>query len=107
MHHCDNYVVPPPCSSMEAYLLLESARSNRVISCMCEDLAHKIVHHNIIVLQLNQLILENARNDSQAADEFVGHIRLSIRQSGHSVIHEQAIREPHAPHHKAKSTSGM
>ena len=85
---------------MEAYLLLESARSDRVISRMCEDLAHKIVHCNIIILQLNQLVLENAQNDSRAADEFVGHIRLSIRQSGHSVVHEQAIREPHVPCHK-------
>ena len=92
---------------MEAYLLLESARSDQVISHMREDLAHEIVHRNIIVLQLNWLVLENAQNDSQAADKFVGHVRLSIRQSGHSVVHEQAIREPHAPHHKAKSTSGM
>ena len=92
---------------MEAYLLLESAQSDRVISRMHEDLAHKIVHRNIIVLQLNRLVLENAQNDSRAADEFIRHVRLSIRQSGHSVVHEQAIQEPHAPCHKAKSTSGM
>ena len=76
---------------MEAYLLLESAQSDRVISRMREDLVHKIVHCNIIVLQLNWLILKNAQNDSRAADKFVGHVRLSIRQSGHSVVHEQAI----------------
>ena len=64
LHHRDDYIIPPPHSSMEAYLLLESARSDRVISHMREDLVHEIVHHNIIVLQLNRLVLENARNDS-------------------------------------------
>ena len=107
LHHHDNYVIPPSHTSMEAYLLLESAWSDQVISRMCEDLTHEIVHHNTIILQLNQLVLENAWNNSQAVDEFVGHIHLSIRQSGLLVIHEQAIWEPHALHHKVKSTFGM
>jgi hypothetical protein len=102
------YIVSPPRSSMEAYLRLEAARSERVISRMCKDLAHEIVHHNVIALQLNQLVLEDARNDSHAADEFVGHVHFTIRRSGYSVVHEQAMQESesHSPHRGAKCTLG-
>ena len=51
------HVVPPPRSSMEAYLLLEVAQSEKVISRMRKDLACKIVHCNTITLQLNQQVI--------------------------------------------------
>jgi hypothetical protein len=84
---------------MEAYLLLEAARSDRAISHMRNDLANEIVHRNTIALQLNRLLLENAQKDLRAADEVVGHVRLCIRQSGHSAVHEHAIQqlEVHSP----------
>jgi uncharacterized glyoxalase superfamily metalloenzyme YdcJ len=102
------YIVPPPHSSMEAYLYLEAARSERVISRMRKDLAHKIVHCNVIALQLKQLVLEDAQNDSHAADEFIGHVHFTIRWSGYSVVHEQAMQESesHLPHRGAKCTLG-
>ena len=78
---------------MEAYLLLEVARSEKVISRMRKDLACEIVHRNTITLQLNRLFLENAQNDLYGADELVGHVRLSIRQSGYSAVREHTIRE--------------
>lgn len=89
---------------MEAYLLLEAARSDRAISMMRNDLANEIVHRNTIALQLNRLLLENAQNDLRAADEVVGHVRLTIRQSGHSIVREHAIREPevHSPHRRSR-----
>ncbi|KAF8545620.1 hypothetical protein OG21DRAFT_1528368, partial [Imleria badia] len=85
---------------MEAHLLLKAARSDRAISHMRNDLANKIVRCNIIMLQLNRLSLENAQKDLHAADELVGHVRFAIRQSGHSVVCEHAIRqlEVHSPH---------
>ena len=78
---------------MEAYLLLEAARSDRQISLMRKDLAYEIVHRNTIALQLNRIILERVETDLHAADEFVGHVRLTIRQSGHSAAVEYAMRE--------------
>ncbi|KAI5996642.1 hypothetical protein EDC04DRAFT_2979373 [Pisolithus marmoratus] len=51
-------IIPPPCDSMEAYLLLEVARSDRQISLKWKDLAYEIVHHNTITLQLNHIFLE-------------------------------------------------
>ena len=78
---------------MEAYLLLEAARSDRQISSMRKDLAYEIVHRNSIALQLNRLMLERAETDLDAADELVGHVRLTIRQSGHSPAVEYAMRE--------------
>lgn len=91
---------------MEASLLLEAARSDRAISHMREDLAREIVHRNAVTLQLNRLMLENAQNDSRAADEVVGNVRVSIRRSGYSVVREQAIRESRSPRRRAKGTFG-
>ena len=79
---------------MEAYLLLEAARSDRQISLMRKNLAHEIVHRNTITLQLNRISLERAEKDLHTADEFVGKVRLTIRQSGQSTAKEYAMREP-------------
>ena len=76
---------------MEAYLLLKVAQSEKTISHMQKDLACKIIHHNTITLQLNQLFLENAQNDLYGMDELVGHVCLSIRQSGYSAVCEHMI----------------
>jgi hypothetical protein len=81
---------------MEAYLLLEAARSDQAISRIQKDLACEIIHRNTITLQLNRIVLEKAQNDSRAADEFVGHVRLCVRESGFSTAQEQAMREPFA-----------
>ncbi|KAI6001900.1 hypothetical protein EDD15DRAFT_2361262 [Pisolithus albus] len=90
IRHC---IVPPPCNSMEAYLLLEVARSDRQISLKRKDLAYEIVHRNTVALQLNRIFLERAERDLRAVDEHVGHVRLTIRQSGHSAASMYAMRE--------------
>ncbi|KAI6010486.1 hypothetical protein PISMIDRAFT_11318 [Pisolithus microcarpus 441] len=100
------HVVPPPCSSMEAYLLLETAWSDHQISLMRKDLAYEIVHHNTIALQLNCIMLEMAEADLLAADELVGHIQLTIRQSGHSAAVEYVMQESW-PHHPQAGKSSI
>ena len=78
---------------MEAYLHLEAARSNQQISLMQKNLAYEIIHRNTIALQLNQIMLEKAEEDLQQADELIGQVRLTVRQSGHSVTSENAMKE--------------
>ena len=73
------FVVPPPRSSTEAYLLLEAAWSDSVISCMRKDLIYEIIHQNTITLQLNRLFFNNSQIDLHAADEFIGHFCLSLQ----------------------------
>ena len=91
LHHT---MVPPPCSNMEAYLLLEAARSDRQISLMRKNLAYEIIHRNTIALQLNRIVLEKAEEDFQRAEELIGQVRLTVRQSGHSTAFENFIKEP-------------
>ena len=67
-------MVPPPCSNMEAYLLLEAARSDRQISLMRKNLAYEIIHRNTITLQLNHIVLEKAEEDFQRAEELIGQV---------------------------------
>ena len=76
---------------MEAYLLLEVARSNHQISLMRKDLTYEIVHRNTITLQLNRIVLERMERDLHAADELVGHVHLTIRQTGHSAAFEHTM----------------
>ena len=87
-------MVPPPCSNMEAYLLLEAVRSDRQISLMRKNLAYEIIHRNTIALQLNRIVLEKAEEDFQRAEELIGQVRLTVRQSGHSTAFENFIKEP-------------
>ena len=75
------HLVPSPCSSMEAYLLLEVARSDHQISLIQKDLAHEIVHCNTITLQLNRILLEQAEKDLYMADEFVGQVHVKSRST--------------------------
>ena len=82
---------------MEAYLLLEAARSDRTISCMWKDLTYEIIHRNTLTLQLNRLFFENSENDLRAANELVGHVRVTIRQNGYSAVREHAIQEVYSP----------
>ena len=58
---------------------------------MQKDLAYEIVHHNTIALQLNHIVLERTERDLHTADELIGHIRLTIRQTGHSAVFEHAM----------------
>ncbi|KAN0074460.1 hypothetical protein V8E55_011872 [Tylopilus felleus] len=99
------YIVPPPCSSMEAYLLLEAAQSDRAILHMQKDLTYEIIHRNSITLQLNWLLLENAQNDLHTAYELVGHVHLSIRQCGYSAAHEHTTREVYSSHHRLRDSA--
>ena len=78
---------------MEAYLLLEAARSDRQICLMRKDLAREVIHRNTIALQLNRILLERSEKALQAADEFIGRVRVTIRQSGQSAALEYAMRE--------------
>ncbi|KAG6373552.1 hypothetical protein JVT61DRAFT_6195 [Boletus reticuloceps] len=59
-------------------------------------LACEIIHWNTITLQLNRLFFENTQNDLRAADESVGHVRLSIQQNGFSAVCEHVIQEVHS-----------
>ena len=61
---------------------------------MWKDLAYEIVHHNTIALQFNWIMLEWAERDLHAADELIGCIRLTIRESGHSPMPEYVMQEP-------------
>jgi len=54
---------------------------------------YEIVYHNTIALYLNRIMLERAETDLHAADELIGHVRLTIRQSGHSAVVEYAMQE--------------
>ena len=90
LHH----IIPSPESSLEAYLLLEVARSNRQISLIRSNLAYAIVHRNSITLQLNRIMLEKAKEDAHQAGELISHVRLAIRQSGYSAAHEYSMKEP-------------
>ena len=76
---------------MEAYLLLEAAQSDRQISLMWKDLTYEIMHRNTIALQFNWIMLEQAERDLHAADELVGCVCLTIRESGHSPMSEYAM----------------
>ena len=89
-HKC---TIPPPCNSMEAYLLLEAAQSDHQICLMCKDLACEVIHCNTIALQLNHIPLERSEKALQVADEFIGHVHVTIRQSGQSAALEYAMHE--------------
>ena len=78
---------------MEAYLLLEAARSDHQICLMHKDLAREVIHRNTIALQLNHILLEWSEKALQAADEFIGRVRVTIRQSGQSAALEYAMHE--------------
>ncbi|KIK17990.1 hypothetical protein PISMIDRAFT_110360, partial [Pisolithus microcarpus 441] len=86
-------IVPPPCSSMEAYLLLEVTRSDCQILLKQKDLAYEIIHCNTIALQLNCIVLEWAERDLHMVDEHISHVHLTIRQSGHPVAPVYAMQE--------------
>ena len=78
---------------MEAYLLLEAARSDCQICLMRKDLAREVIHRNTIALQLNCILLERSEKALQAADEFIGRVHVTIRQSSQSAALEYAMRE--------------
>ena len=78
---------------------MEAAQSDRQISLMQKDLAYEIVHRNTIALQFNQIMLERAERDLHAADELIGCVCLTIRESGHSPMLEYVMREPLARCH--------
>ena len=60
---------------------------------MWKDLTYEIVHHNTITLQLNCIMLERTERDLHTADELIGHICLTIRQTDHSAAFEHAMQE--------------
>ena len=63
---------------------------------MQKDLTHKIIHRNTITLQLNWIFFDNSQNDLCAVDEFVGHIHLSLQQSGYLTVCKHTIQEAHS-----------
>ncbi|KAI6037286.1 hypothetical protein PISMIDRAFT_105593, partial [Pisolithus microcarpus 441] len=74
--------------------------SDHQISLKQKDLAYEIVNHNTVALQLNCIFLEQAERDLCAVDEHVGHICLTIRQSGHLVASVYAMQESWLGHSK-------
>ena len=61
---------------------------------MRKNLAYEIIHRNTIALQLNRIVLEKAEEDFQRAEELIGQVRLTVRQSRHSTTFENFIKEP-------------
>ncbi|KAI6004678.1 hypothetical protein EDD15DRAFT_2191481 [Pisolithus albus] len=88
--------VPSPRCSREAYLLLEVAKADQRIFLAREALALQIVQRNTLVLQYNRMTLERAQKDIRTADQFIGHVRLTIRGSGHTPAFEYAMQEDHS-----------
>ncbi|KAI6095948.1 hypothetical protein EDD16DRAFT_1528336 [Pisolithus croceorrhizus] len=88
--------VPSPCSSREAYLLLEVAKADRRIFLAHKALTLQIVQHNMLILQYNHMTLERAQKDIHTADQFIRHVWLTIRQSGHTPAFEYAMQEDHS-----------
>ena len=43
-------------------------------------------------MQLNRIMLEKVEEDLQQADELIGQVHLTVRQSGHSVASENAMK---------------
>ncbi|KAG6370273.1 hypothetical protein JVT61DRAFT_12222 [Boletus reticuloceps] len=80
-----------PKNNQEAYLLLEAAHSDRVISSLKKDLAFKMIHRNILTLQLNRITLEWVEADLNDADEHIRYVRLSIRESRCSIASEYVM----------------
>ncbi|KAI6000003.1 hypothetical protein EDD15DRAFT_2362540 [Pisolithus albus] len=81
--------VPSPCCSREAYLLLEVAKADQRIFLAHEALTLQIVQCNTLVLQYNRMMLERAQKDIRTADQFIGHVRLTIWGSG--VTHQRCL----------------
>lgn len=72
---------------------MEATQSDHQISLMRKDLAHEIIHRKTITLQLNRILLERAEKALQTADEFVGHVHMTIRQSSQLAALEYAMHE--------------
>ena len=95
------HVVPPPSSTAEAYLLLETARADRQVWLTRQNLVHQIIHRNTLTLQYNRLMLEKAQDALCTADRFVGEVRTTIRQSGVTAAFEHAMREDYSLYPRA------
>ncbi|KIJ11766.1 hypothetical protein PAXINDRAFT_101542 [Paxillus involutus ATCC 200175] len=93
-----SHVIPPPSSTVEAYLLLEAARADRQVCLTRKTLALQIIHRNTLTLQYNRLLLEKVQDELSTADQFIGHVWLTIRKSGHPVAFEYAMREDYSHH---------
>ncbi|KIM61925.1 hypothetical protein SCLCIDRAFT_120639, partial [Scleroderma citrinum Foug A] len=85
------HVVPPPSSTIEAYLLLETAHADRQVWVTRQALAHQIIHRNTLTLQYNRLMLEKAQGMLHTADQFVGKVCTTVRQSGVTATFEHAM----------------
>ncbi|KIK80761.1 hypothetical protein PAXRUDRAFT_157828, partial [Paxillus rubicundulus Ve08.2h10] len=94
------HIIPPPCSSFKAYLLLEAAQSDQQISLMRKDLTNEIIHHNTITLQLNHIMLEKAQENLHVADQFISHVHLVIRQSGYPATYQEYMMQESYSQHK-------
>ncbi|KAI6127272.1 hypothetical protein F5141DRAFT_1210637 [Pisolithus sp. B1] len=88
--------VPSPCSSREAYLLLEVAKADQHIFLAREALTLQIIQHNMLILQYNRMMLERAQKDICTADQFIRHVWLTIWRSGHTPAFEYAMQEDHS-----------
>ncbi|KAI6097818.1 hypothetical protein F5141DRAFT_1067058 [Pisolithus sp. B1] len=88
--------VPSPCSSREAYLLLEVAKADRCIFLARKALALQIIQRNMLVLRYNCMMLERAQKDICTADQFIRHVWLTIWQSGHTPVFKYAMQEDHS-----------
>ncbi|KIM57152.1 hypothetical protein SCLCIDRAFT_131182 [Scleroderma citrinum Foug A] len=89
-------IVPTPSNSAEAYLLLETAHADQQVQLTRKNLALQVVHHNMLMLQYNCLLLDKAHQDLHTANHFMGCICFAIRRSGIPVAFKYAMREDYS-----------
>ncbi|KAF8432101.1 hypothetical protein L210DRAFT_865044, partial [Boletus edulis BED1] len=90
------HTFPFPCNSREAYLLLETAHTDRRILLAHKTLAHQIIYHNTLVLQYNRMVLDKTVDDLHAAEMYIGHVRLMIREGGQTVAFEYTMQQDYS-----------
>ncbi|KAF8124292.1 hypothetical protein EV363DRAFT_1403213 [Boletus edulis] len=90
------HTFPFPCNSREAYLLLETARTDRRILLARKTLAHQIIHRNMVVLQYNRMVLDKTVDDLRAAETYIGHVCLMIREGGQTAAFEYAMQQDYS-----------
>lgn len=77
--------ISSPRTSVEAYLLLEMARTDRNVCDFRTKLANELVRHSAVTLKYNCLQLQKVKDDLHDANHHVGRVRLLIRESGLAV----------------------
>lgn len=86
-------IVPIPRDMIKAYLLLEVTHANHQLHLMQWSLALQIVHHDILALQYNHILLKKAQEDLHLADHLIGSVWFIIHRSGIPVASKYAMHK--------------